>query len=176
MRVLRALVDRAGRALALLGRSVVHWTRVRATASRGRPRPLPSPRRPGVVRYVLRRGAVLSSSLWACASAGYAGGLGDRFSWVRRAWGVGEFDEAAERVCEPHVFDRLAVDFEQLRRADEVGEALGARDGDVEAVAGEEKAQSARDVFPARRSGGVEDDARFLSLKLVDGADRDRVG
>ena len=46
----------------------------------------------------------------------------------------GELDEAAERVREAHVVDRLAVDVEERRRADEVRKALRARDSDVQSI------------------------------------------
>jgi hypothetical protein len=36
---------------------------------------------------------------------------------------MSELDEATERVCEPHVLDRRAVDVEEPRRAQEVGDA-----------------------------------------------------
>src|SRR5439155_15594625 len=37
---------------------------------------------------------------------------------------VGQLDEAAERVREPHVLDGPAVDVEELRRAHEIRQAL----------------------------------------------------
>ncbi len=48
------------------------------------------------------------------------------------------------------MLDRAAVDLEQARRAGDVGEALRARDGDVEAVAGQQEVEPARDVLAAR--------------------------
>lgn len=52
---------------------------------------------------------------------------------IDRFWSSSISTKAAERVREPHVLDRLAVDVEEHRRAHEVGEALRPRNG-VQAV------------------------------------------
>ena len=61
---------------------------------------------------------------------------------------TGELDEPAERVRQPHLRDRAAVDVEQPRARHQVGEALRAGDGDVQSVAREQELEPARDVFP----------------------------
>ena len=48
-------------------------------------------------------------------------------------------NQQAERIDEPHLLGRAALDVEQLGTADQHGEAAGARDGHVEAVAAEEE-------------------------------------
>jgi hypothetical protein len=55
------------------------------------------------------------------------------------ALGLRVLDEAAEGVNELHLLDGLAAGFQQTRRADQHGEALGAGDGHVQAIAREEK-------------------------------------
>jgi hypothetical protein len=65
----------------------------------------------------------------------------------------------------------VAFHRQQVRAGDDDGEALGAGDGDVEAVFREQKADVARQgVFAG--SGHRDDDHRgFLALEFVDGAD-----
>ena len=82
-------------------------------------------------------------------------------------------NQQAQRVREAHLLDRPAVRIEETRRTDEVRQALGARDRDVEAVAAEEELDVARDLGAARGRHREEDDRRLLSLELVDGADPD---
>ena len=48
---------------------------------------------------------------------------------------LGQLDEAADRVHQPHLLDRLAVGVEEARGADEHDPALRTRGGDVDAVA-----------------------------------------
>src|SRR5688500_1632959 len=85
----------------------------------------------------------------------------------------GELDEAAERIHEAHLLDRLAVGLEQARRADELDAALRARGRDVDPGRVEDEAQAARRVLPARARERDDHDRRFLPLELVDGADAD---
>jgi hypothetical protein len=80
-------------------------------------------------------------------------------------------DEPAERVHEPHLVDRVAADVDQARAADQVREALRARDRDVQAVAREQGLEAARDLGAARARRRVENDRRPLALELVDRAD-----
>ena len=86
-----------------------------------------------------------------------------------------QLHEAAQRVRQPHLLDGRALDLQEPRRAHQVGEALGARDGDVESVSREQEVEPARHVFSGGACHRVEDDRRLATLKLVDGADLDAV-
>ena len=93
-----------------------------------------------------------------------------------RVVGAGELDEPADAVDELHRSQARAVGVEQPRAVDEDGEALRARDRDVEAVGVEEEVEAARDVLAGRAGHRVEDDRRLLALEAVDGADADAGG
>ena len=58
-----------------------------------------------------------------------------------------QLDKPADGVHQPHLLDRLAVGVEEARGAHEHDAALGARGGDVDAVAVEGEADAARSVF-----------------------------
>src|ERR671930_2320198 len=64
------------------------------------------------------------------------------------AFGAGsrQLREPAERVREPHVLDRLAIDLKEARRAHEVREALRPRDRDVQPVPREQEVEPVGDV------------------------------
>ena len=58
--------------------------------------------------------------------------------------------ESAQRIDEPHLSDLRARHVEKLRTAHQDGKRPGARDGDVEPVAAEEKLQASRHVLSGR--------------------------
>jgi len=70
-----------------------------------------------------------------------------------------QLDEAADRVHQPHLLDRLAVRIEQARGAHQHDAALGARGGDVDAVAVE--GEVLRMVGDLRESG-LDEEADLL--------------
>ncbi len=64
---------------------------------------------------------------------------------------AGQLHESTERVRQPHLLDRSAVDLEQPRRAHQVRQALRPRDRHVQPVAREQELEPARgDVVPTR--------------------------
>src|SRR5438309_449059 len=60
-----------------------------------------------------------------------------------------DLDQPAQRICQAELLGRPGRYIEELRAADEHGEAAGPRDRDVEAVAGIEKVEIARCVCRA---------------------------
>lgn len=65
--------------------------------------------------------------------------------------GAGHFDESAEAVDELHLIGGLAVDVEEAGIGDHDGQAAGARDGHVQAVAAEDELDVAGQLGAARR-------------------------
>src|SRR6266545_1402975 len=83
-------------------------------------------------------------------------------SWHAGGAGRRVFDEPAEGIHELHLLDGLTAGFQEARRADEDGEALGAGYGHVQPVAREEERQAARHVLPAGCRHREEDYGRLL--------------
>ena len=84
-----------------------------------------------------------------------------------------DLDQPAQRIRQAELLGRPGRYIEELRAADEHGEAAGPRDRDVEAVAGIEKVEIARCVGRARCRHRVDRDGSLLALELVHRTDAD---
>ena len=73
----------------------------------------------------------------------------------------------AQQIHQRHLLHRVAFHGQQVRAGDDDGQALGAGDGNVEAVFREQEADVAGQGFLARCGHGDDDHRGFLALEFV---------